>query len=1322
MPRLSKIGAAALGAFGWTSGSAVTADFLVIAGGGGSGKNASAGGGAGGYRTSAGTSGGGASAEGKLSLNPTQSYTVTVGAGGAGATSSQGTNGSNSVFSTITSTGGGGGAGYQGSGNSGGSGGGGGGYSSGSPVGGAGTANQGRAGGNGSFDSGGGNANMWGGGGGGAGSVGGNATNSAGGTAGAGVSSSIDGSATTRALGGVGGGGASGFTGTPGGANTGTGGGGSGFINDGVAGGSGVVIISYVGAQQFGGGVVTSSGGNTIHTFTTSGTLSPLSSLTANFLVVAGGGGAGSNDSRGGGGGAGGFRTSAGTSGGGGSAESSLTIDTNSIYLITVGAGGAGAVNSTSQGTTGSNSSFLSITSSGGGGAGSGGTFGSINALNGGSGGGGGGSNGAAGTAGTGTANQGFAGGTGVNSTTASGGGGGGAGAVGTNGSSGAGGNGGNGVASSISGSSVTYAGGGAGGGQSTNGTGGTGGGGNAGSTGGSGTANLGAGGGNSSGTIGGAGGSGIVIISYAGATQQMAGGTVTVAGGNVIHTFTSSGYLAPIYSANNSLRFRKSANGYLSRTMNATSTTYTVSVWVKRGLLSGYQYIFASGPGTASNDKGIAFDTSTNQIYAWNGSSQALSTAVFRDPAAWYHVVMSVNSGTATVYVNNVNTGISQSSMSLGTYGRIGRFNDTSSANDFDGYMAEFNLIDGQALTPNSFGSFNGLGVWQPIRYGGSYGTNGFYLPFTNTTSTTTLGFDFSPNGNNWTTNNISLTAGSTYDSMTDVPTLTSATAANYCTLNAALQAGGYTLNDGNLNWARTGATGGGSDRSQFGTIGVTSGKWYWEFTAGTVNSNSIPAFGIAIGSASTQSWAGSQTGAYIYNSDGTKNISGTNSAYGASFTTGDIIGVVFDADAGTLTFYKNNTSQGTAASGLTSGPYFPAVTRSVGGGGSNGTEIANFGQRPFAYTPPTGFVALNTFNLPTPTIGATASSQANKYFNAITYTGNGAASSNTTQNITTTFYPDLTWVKGRDSAFFHRLTSTGLTQPNYLSTNSTDAEGSVNDTISALASTYFQVKAAGTGGTNQSGSTYVGWTWNANSGSTVSNTAGTITSTVSANTTAGFSIVTWTGNGASSATIGHGLGVAPEMIIVKNRSATWGWFVYNKYLANPNTGRLQLNLTNAEIAGGTPGPWNNTAPTSTVFSLGDSTFPEVNGSGNSIVAYCFAPIAGYSAFGSYTGNGSTDGPFVFTGFRPRYVLIKRTDSAEDWIVMDSARNTYNVANSSLFPNGSFSETTDSNRQEDFLSNGFKIRSSGVWLNASGGTFIYMAFCESPFKYSLGR
>jgi len=816
-----------------------------------------------------------------------------------------------------------------------------------------------------------------------------------------------------------------------------------------------------------------------------------------------------------------------------------------------------------------------------------------------------------------------------------------------------------------------------------------------------------------------------------------MAGGTVTVAGGNVIHTFTSSGYLTPIVLVTKSLRFRASASAYLDRTFPVAGNrkTYTLSLWVKRGILDGSTNQFFFGSGVSTTAGGFYF-LPTNELEinprVNNTNTYITTTQVFRDPSAWYHIVVALDTTQATdsnrlkLYVNGVQvTAFSttiypalngDSTLNNNIAHWIGRYAEPGFPSPFDGYLAEYNFIDGLALTPNSFGYYSDLGVWQPIRYGGSYGTNGFYLPFTNTTSTTTLGYDFSPNGNNWTTNNISLTSGSTYDSMTDVPTLTSATVANYCTLNAALQAGGYTLNDGNLNWARTGGTGGTNDRSQFGTIGVISGKWYWEFTAGTVNSNSIPGFGIAIGSASTQSWGGSQTGVYIYESDGLKYLSGTGSSYGATFATGDIIGVAFDADAGTLTFYKNNVSQGQAASGLTSGPYFPAVTRTVGGGGSNGTEIANFGQRPFVYTPPANHLALNTFNLPTPTIGATASSQANDYFDVSLWTGNG-----TSQSITNSgsMQPDFVWYKGRSTTFNHGLFDSIRGTLQRLSSNLTSAESTTAGSLTAFNSNGFSVGSDA--GANQNTDTYVGWQWRASNATAVTNTAGSITSTVSANTTAGFSIVTYTGTGAN-ATVGHGLGVAPSMVIVKTRSlSTENWNCWHTSLGG-NTYRILLNTTAATDTG-SPTVWSSGGinPTSTTFTVG--TANAANGSAATYVAYCFAQIAGYSAFGSYTGNGSSDGTFIFTGFRPRFVMIKRTDTGgTDWILLDSSRDPTNVVDQYLAANLSDAETVYANDKVDFLSNGFKQRGTASGQNGSGGTYIYMAFAESPFKYANAR
>jgi hypothetical protein len=771
MPRLSKIGAAALGAFGWTGLSSITASYLQVAGGGpggghlNSGHNPGGGGGAGGYLT------------GSTSLSLALSYTVTVGAGGAGTTG-QGSNGSNSQFGTLTASVGGGGGGTNGgassssniNGTTGGSGGGGGSYTSGG-TGGSGTVGQGNAGGNGSASP----IEYGGGGGGGAGATGAVGTSTAGGNGGAGTASSITGSSVTYAgggggaaytngpagTGGAGGGGAGNYagSGTSGTANLGGGGGGSclnGTGNQvGGNGGSGVVIISYLGAQQFGGGVVTSSGGYTIHTFNTSGTLAPLSSLTASYLIVAGGAGGGLG--RGGGGGAGGLLSGSG-----------VTIDTNSNYLVTVGSGGTGSTSSSSAGSSGSSSAFSMVTTTSVGGGG-GGSAALGPGITGGSGGGGGGA--ASGnTGGSGTSGQGNAGGNSVVNN--AGGGGGGSSSVGVAGSGATGGNGGNGTASSISGSSVSYAGGG-GAGAGSGGSGGTGqaGGGNGGGNSGNGgnaTANSGSGGGGGGDTAprdGGNGGSGVVIISYAGATQSMAGGTVTISGGNVIHTFTSSGYLTPLKFVGNSLRTRSSASAYLSRTFTQSGNTqkFTQSVWCKRGTLGALQTIgYTFFTGTYNGQMRFsAGDTLEIYVY-YDGSSytgQLTTTQVFRDPAAWYHLVLAVDTTQATAanrikfYVN----GVQVTALSTANYpnqnqalvwnasGNTGYFINAQqgSAYFFDGYMTELNYIDGQQLTPNSFGTFNSYGVWQPITYGGSYGTNGFYLPFGQGSSTYAASFN---------------------------------------------------------------------------------------------------------------------------------------------------------------------------------------------------------------------------------------------------------------------------------------------------------------------------------------------------------------------------------------------------------------------------------------------------------------------------------------------------------------------------------------------------------------------------------------------------
>jgi hypothetical protein len=337
------------------------------------------------------------------------------------------------------------------------------------------------------------------------------------------------------------------------------------------------------------------------------------------------------------------------------------------------------------------------------------------------------------------------------------------------------------------------------------------------------------------------------------------------------------------------------------------------------------------------------------------------------------------------------------------------------------------------------------------------------------------------------------------------------------------------------------------------------------------------------------------------------------------------------------------------------------------------------------------------------------------NQHFDATLYTGTGA-----TQTITNAggFQPDWVWIKRRDGGQSHQLYDVirGVTKAVY--SNLTSAEATEANGLSAFTSSGFTVISDI--GVNTSGGTYVGWNWKAG-GTAVTNTSGTISSQVSANPTAGFSVVTYTGTGVT-ATIGHGLGVAPSMIIVKNRSAVESWRVGHSFMnggSSPWNYYMNLNGTGAQVSEASI--WNNTAPTSSVFTISNDS--AVSGSGNSLVAYCFAPIAGYSAFGSYKGNGSTtDGPFVYTGFRPKFVMIKdSTNAATQWTILDSSRNTSNIVNLRVMANLTNSENTES--FVDFLSNGFKVRPAfETTINTTSANLIYMAFAEAPFKYANAR
>lgn len=762
-------------------------------------------------------------------------------------------------------------------------------------------------------------------------------------------------------------------------------------------------------------------------------------------------------------------------------------------------------------------------------------------------------------------------------------------------------------------------------------------------------------------------------------------------------------------YQIERSLRFNSGDSAYLSQGTSrspAADTSITFSFWLKLGSLTTDQQIIWSNP--AAGYLYIVYWGSYASGGLWvgndapgNDANAAKSNGVLRDPSAWYHIVYSrAHSSNGILYIN----GVQQTTQAINTANvdffadstrSIGRRSNGTRYGDY--YLADFFCIDGQALTPSSFGETDTItGVWKPKKYAGTYGTNGFYLKFADNsgTTSTTLGKDSSGNGNNWTPNNFSVTAGAGNDSLIDTPTPYADGGngrGNYCTWNP-LSTIAFALANGNLDV--TGSTT--SNRIAKSTFAVSSGKWYWEIT-NTALTASNATLGICSDSA-TYSTGVLATGSDVlyYGLNGNKYVNGSSSAYGASFTTNDVIGIALDLNANTVTFYKNNTSQGSIS--ITAGITWVACW--VGQGSTADAATANFGQRAFAYTPPSGFLALNTQNLPEPTIKKPSS-----YIDVLTYTGDG----NATKTITGLgFNPDLVWIKNRNLTNPHAWFDSVRGVNKFLTSNSTNAEENpgLYGYVSAFNSDGFTLTTYGPSGygyVNGVSNTYVAWCWDESA-------------------TPGFDIVTYTGNNTNR-TIAHSLGVAPSMMIVKNRSAATGWIVYHKFAnASPATGGLRLNLTDGFITYSLY--WNNTEPTSSVFTVGAEN--QVNGNTDQMVAYLWSEVAGFSKFGSYTGNGSSDGPFVFTGFRPRWLMIKVTSiSGNSWVMLDSAREPTND-DSQLYLNAESSAAeADSpavNGYPHFFSNGFKLRGSSNGVNGSGQTYIFAAFAESPFKYSLAR
>jgi len=760
-----------------------------------------------------------------------------------------------------------------------------------------------------------------------------------------------------------------------------------------------------------------------------------------------------------------------------------------------------------------------------------------------------------------------------------------------------------------------------------------------------------------------------------------------------MIGNYFWGGAAAP-YQIEQSLRF-DGTSGKLTRTNPASSGItnaykWSYSFWIKHSDVSSSATItqpLLSGGNTSGSGYTYCGWGYSSAGRFWIGNYTGAdyrpdirpTDRVWRDPSAWQHfmLVYDTSEGTNTdrikIYSNGVRWDLSSVGSTISATQLFYAVNYATKASNigydniansyFDGYMAEVHFVDGQALDQYSFGEFDDNGVWRPIKYTGTYGLNGHYLKF-DPSATNGIGHDHSGNGNNFTPSGFT-TSGTGTDVMSDTPTT------NWCTLNPlSFGPSNADMIDGNLRLNTPTATYGNAK----GTIAVSSGKWYWEVTPQTTATANVAGGILGAAETSITSPPGAYATGYAYLNTGEKSNNGTDTAYGATYGANDVIGTALDLDAGTLVFYKNGVSQGTAFSSL-SGTFVPAIgdTSSTSGAGL----VCNFGQRDFEYTPPTGFNALNTANLPAPDIA-----DGSEHFDTSLDTGANILSS--AQSI---FSNGLWWIKDRANSNQHQFVDS--------------LRGSTSAILSpstVVAGTY----AAPTGNS-------VAWCWNVPDTFTPTATGGLTLLSGRRNVDAGFSMVKYTGSG-TSASFTHGLSQAPELAIFLpiTRSGKDG----ATFVSELGTGkslylRRSLSALNISNYYGTP--------TSSDFLIG--TDAQVNDNTFQYMCYLWHSVPGYSSIGSYTGNGNNDGPFVFLGFRPALILTKRTNSTSNWVIQDSTRQTYNPSDAWLRPNTSGAEgTTNPDLDLDFLSNGFKVRNNGTDNNISGSTYIFMALAENPF------
>jgi hypothetical protein len=828
--------------------------------------------------------------------------------------------------------------------------------------------------------------------------------------------------------------------------------------------------------------------------------------------------------------------------------------------------------------------------------------------------------------------------------------------------------------------------------------------------------------------------------------TKLMAQAAAGAAGGGDFYPYTVD-YSCRFYG-NDKLTWTAPSGG--------NRKTFTISLWAKPAM-DGTSSVFFNVDGSGAGDSFGVDHQSGGGFYAF-GYSAALSyyqrqqiNQLYRDPSAWYHWVFAYDTTATTtadrfkIYVNgveldqsnwtntttfplNADTGWNES----GRPHEIGEYADDVSSTDTHMYMAQFAVVDGQQLDASSFGEFKN-GIWVPKDLSSlTWGNNGFWLDFADSSA---LGNDVSGNNNDFTSSGLTSS-----DQMTDTPTN------NFPTLNPLDKAGAnLTISEGNLKFSSSTA----AHTVMRATQSIPeTGKWYWEVCLEAITSHvkiGVAEYDLPIASMSTTpySLAGmwiTNTGEYLGDFYVYTNEDGTQ--YGPtirSVSSKPIGQVAYDADSGKIWYgwdgiwilnngADNNSADpanGTSPSGTIS---TDKTLIPVHGSYDSDARVVNFGQDgtfagnktaqgntdangigDFYYTVPTGFLSLCTANIPEPTIGPNIDDTAvaglpEEQFNILLYEGN---STNDRDITGVGFEPDLGIFKNRDEAYGWIVVDRNRGDGWSLGID-TGAQESGTDKFDSFITDGYRIDSHP--GINRS--SIVNWSWKAG-GTASSNTDGSITSTVSANQDAGFSIVTYAGTGAPM-TFGHGLGQSVDFMLVKTINVADGWVVH-PFSVYGTSYILSLNSATGILS-------DSVCHTNNSTVIGFNASGARNTSGRTYVAYCFAEVEGFSSFGSYTGNGSTDGTFVYTGFRPAFILYKRNADGYGWGIMDNKRTQpFNVANGLLSPSSSGAEYT-ALIYVDLLSNGFKWRSVQTSENGSGGSYIYMAFAENPFKYANAR